>query len=353
MDTLNSLNIIKQELIKQKELLEEQGIVVNVANTNPSPSEITTALGGITTDFAQADATPEDVRAGKTFFGNSNKVQTGTLDLSLIDTQQDIINCFITGASSCEIFIPEDPKYTTIKKYAFAGSKSDNRPFYKQDLTIPSNITTIYDGAFQFTDITGKVVIPSTCKQIGSNVFQSCNLTEVVANGGLTKSSTNTFNDCPNLKKVTINAPITHIANNLFSFGTGIEEIHLPSTLTYIGSTPFYRTYYIIMLRFTSTTPVTLSSGTFADIKNASIVVPYLNYDAYFTATNYQQYSNPMFGWGDFVAGETLPSTSADGLYTITWHTTLDDAKNVTNPITSCTEDAMLYGVFTEIITEE
>ena len=44
---MDSLNLLKQELINQKTLLDQKGFPVTTANTNPSPSEITSAIENI------------------------------------------------------------------------------------------------------------------------------------------------------------------------------------------------------------------------------------------------------------------------------------------------------------------
>ncbi|MBQ3502885.1 MAG: hypothetical protein IJA72_04410 [Clostridia bacterium] len=78
---MDSLNLLKQELINQKTLLDQKGFPVTTANTNPSPSEITSAIESINVNFALADASPQDVALGKTFYAQTGDLKTGTLDV--------------------------------------------------------------------------------------------------------------------------------------------------------------------------------------------------------------------------------------------------------------------------------
>ena len=78
---MNSIDIIKQELINQKTLLEQKGFTVNVANTNPSPTEITEAINNIEVNLTLANATVDDVALGKTFYAQSGELKTGTVDI--------------------------------------------------------------------------------------------------------------------------------------------------------------------------------------------------------------------------------------------------------------------------------
>ena len=80
---MNNIEILKQELLSQKEKIERLGGTVKVANIHPSPSEITTGISTIpATDFSITTATEEDVAMGKTFFSKDANLKMGK---SLID----------------------------------------------------------------------------------------------------------------------------------------------------------------------------------------------------------------------------------------------------------------------------
>ena len=77
---MNSLEQLKKELILQKSEIENKGGSVSVANTNPSPSEITEGIKSIElTDFAKADASADDVLLGKKFYSGNKDLKVGSL----------------------------------------------------------------------------------------------------------------------------------------------------------------------------------------------------------------------------------------------------------------------------------
>jgi len=66
---MSSLEALKQELLTQRSLIESKGGTVEVAHTNPSPSEITAGINTIQApNMTLATATEENVLEGKTFY---------------------------------------------------------------------------------------------------------------------------------------------------------------------------------------------------------------------------------------------------------------------------------------------
>ena len=147
---MNSLETLKKELIKQKELLDNKGFAVTVANDNPSPSEITSAIEKINFDFTLTTATESDVLAGKTFYSKTNEIKTGTLDLNIIQKYENIIANLISAETKIDIYIPET--ITRIRKYGYytnlKSSPLNLLAYSANNLTIPNNIRTIEDYAF-------------------------------------------------------------------------------------------------------------------------------------------------------------------------------------------------------------
>lgn len=76
---MNNLEMLKQELISQKEAIEEKGGKVIVGASHPSPSEITNGIKTIeAVDFKQTTATTADVIRGKTFYTTDGELKMGT-----------------------------------------------------------------------------------------------------------------------------------------------------------------------------------------------------------------------------------------------------------------------------------
>ena len=347
---MNSLETLKQELILQKNILDEKGFIVNTQNTHPSPNEITETLNNMDINFSVADALPEDVKAGKTFFAGSNGLKTGTMDAKEMDNLKDLINCFITGTGSFEINIPTGSAYTQIRDSAFKTSEKAPDTFYKHNLTIPDNITAIGNNSFQYTYLTGKLTIPSSCTKIGEYAFERSSITEFECHSGMTSSSHYMLANCPTVERIILHAPITATANYQFANAHALKEIYLPSTLKNLGSTSFYNSAGIEMVEFTGDVPPTpYYASTFK--VGAIFCVPYLKFDDYWNATNYQSNSRVMFGVGTFNEGYLLPANDEANLYDITWYGSFDDAKNQVNPITLASHTGKMYARFAEIET--
>ena len=65
------------------------------------------------------------------------------------------------------------------------------------------------------------------------------------------------------------------------------------------------------------------------------ILVPALVVNKYMNGTNYPSKSTYTYlGYATYESGETLPATTTDETYTLTWYATRADAIAQTNPIT-------------------
>ncbi len=85
-------------------------------------------------------------------------------------------------------------------------------------LTLPENLQSISDNAFNGTRHLGKIVLPPSVVEIGENAFRSSGLTSVA---------------------IPENANIIRIGSNAFSDNNSLSEIYLPSTVEFIGENAF------------------------------------------------------------------------------------------------------------------
>lgn len=87
-----SLETLKQELIYQKGAVEAKGGTVQVAGSNPSPSEITAGINSIESlDVHLATAVETDVLEGKTFFAGDRTLKTGVLSATNETTLDEVL----------------------------------------------------------------------------------------------------------------------------------------------------------------------------------------------------------------------------------------------------------------------
>ena len=144
-----------------------------------------------------------------------------------------------------------DEGVTTIGRYAFSWMNFT-------DVTLPSTMYEIGDGAFQsctelkninlpeglaklgefvFEDCTSleQIQIPSTLAEISWGAFYGCGLTSIVIPDTVTDIQDYAFIYCSNLKNVTLSDNLITIGSRCFEGCTSLTEIELPDTLAEIS----------------------------------------------------------------------------------------------------------------------
>lgn len=302
-----------------------------------------------TSDLTSTTATENDVKLGKTFFSQSNEIKTGTFDTSYYENVGNKILSFVSGQVPMEIEIPTT--ITKIKKNAFYTDTATGdiaNLFYKENLTIPDNITEIGYAAFRQCYITGTLTIPANCTHIQGHAFNSATMPEVVLYNGFHSNATYIFSLCKQIKKVVLKDPVGAIPNFTFNECTALTDVIFPETPSELAPSAFKNCYNMKRFTFVGPNPYILASNSLTSYKTVALLVPYEYYDIYDNASNYHAHGNPMFGYGEFEQGTTLP-TGIDG-YTFVWYQSYDDAKSQTNPVTSCDTSGTYYAIATEIV---
>lgn len=129
----------------------------------------------------------------------------------------------------------ENSNTVSISSYAFENCG------VLTSVTLPSQITTISDYAFQNTGIKN-IVIPASVEYISQYAFYNCGLLESVVfeNGTESKMIQNyAFTNCSKLKSVTFPNTLYYIGTSAFENCTSLEEVDIPSSVTRLYNNTF------------------------------------------------------------------------------------------------------------------
>ena len=224
---------------------------------------------------------------------------------------------------------------TTIGNTAFANCYS------LSSITIGNSVTTIGNSVFSNCQSLSSITIPNNVTSIGTSAFNSCySLYSITIPNNVTSIGTGAFNGCYSLSSITIPNNVTTIGNQAFQHCYSLSSITIPNSVTTIGTYAFYNCNSMDYIRFTRSTPPTVqASSAWTNVSTTTIIyVPALVSNLYMNGTNYPNKANYKYvGYATYTSGETLPSTTTDETYTLTWYATSADAISQTNPITQGT----------------
>lgn len=322
---MNNLELLKQQLIAQKEILESKGITVATAHTNPSPSELTNAISNINVmDTTKITATAEDVKQGKTFYDPTGSLATGTL----------------------------------------ANNSDDLFPTYLNRLLPESFDKDISYQPYLFSDIntpTGKHIVTEGTTTLPHHTFFASNLEQIILPNSLTSFGEECFRDSNNLKSITIPDSVTELPNNCFYANSALEEINFGTGITSIPSRAFYNLPSLKSLVFpaniieintsnfnysNSVESVTFE-GEDTEVKlvlfnnkyptNMKIFVPFTSLFKYLEQSTIYYYRVRVMSKVE-ITDETefpTPSTETTKSISLIWATNADDILSKTNLITT------------------
>lgn len=268
----------------------------------------------------------------------SISVTTGSfvLQTSSTDVSSILWNGNNNGSS------PDKAYNNAIKKIEIGGGATSigSKAFYNcyslSSITIPDSVTSIGSSAFYYCYSLSSITIPNGVTSISDSAFYYCqSLSSITIPEGITSIGGSAFNSCTSLSSITLPNTLTSISNSAFNGCTALSSITIPNGVTSIGNTVFYNCSYMTYIKFTRTTPPTVSNSNAGSSVSTStrILVPINTYGAYTTATNYPSSSTFVYlVYGTYTSGDVLPTTTTDN-YNLTWYASMDDAASQTNPI--------------------
>lgn len=292
---------------------------------------VTVEPGTVTAD---ATATADDIRLGKTAYGADGKM-TGTIadyDGSSEPTSGKSLFAQLVDGTITEVTADDLKDINNIRSHVFSYSFrlstvsiSDDIRYIQNDafhscsnlttIMISNSVTHIGRSAFQGCSSLTSILIPNSISVIDDHVLSECTkLTNVIMGNNVTTIKNNAFSGCRSLTSITIPDSVTSIGdyvwwlcsslssiiipNNVISLGSYVfsdcsklANITIGKSVTSINTWAFHNngtdiasgTIYTIL----ATTPPTIQSGTFDKAKINKIIVPVGTSAAYKAATNW------------------------------------------------------------------
>lgn len=115
--------------------------------------------------------------------------------------------------------------------------------------TIPSNVTTVGEGAFEGCINITELVIPANVITIGKNAFKDCTgIKAIVLGGGLKTIEESAFINCTGISNIAFPQNVKLIGDSAFSDCTNLQYVTLHDSIEYLGKNAFYNTKFITNL---------------------------------------------------------------------------------------------------------
>lgn len=331
---MDNLETLKQELIAQKNSLNSKGYTVTIANTNPSPKEITNTITTIP-DLRLADATVTDVASGKTFYSGNGELKTGVAEISDSgnSVSMDEINRLIQGQIMGSYTTGVPAGATKIRAYCFTeGERSD---LVKGAFVIPEGVTEIGKYAFAFTNIES-ITFPESLTSILAYAFTNCiYITSLDLPDGVTDLQPYTFQNITELTSISLGSALTRIQSYNFRVNNVLQSITFPASLTQIQANNFVTNPELREIRLLGNSTLFQNSGNLATLHDDCVI--WCNYDAieyYAGVTNWTKHLSKLICTYTVEEDGSFP-TPTDSDNTFHWFITEADARARTNEISA------------------
>lgn len=137
-------------------------------------------------------------------------------------------------------------------------------------ITIPNNVISIGEMAFNWCESLTSINIPSSVAEIGEGAFNHCkSLEKIVLPNSLAEISNGAFSNCESLKDVVLPSNITRIGEFAFDECISLTEIKIPLTVTEIGIGAFNNCKSLRKITVQWRTPINLTQDvSYIDVFN-------------------------------------------------------------------------------------
>ena len=198
---------------------------------------------------------------------------------------KDMKNLIKCPATKTQVNI--ENSITTIENCAFSNCLFAN-------ITIPQNVTSIGNSAFEGCQKLTSLKIPENVSTIGKRAFTGCsNLEKITIPESVTTIEDEVFFNCKNLTNVTIPNSVKSIGEAAFSDCESLTNITIPSSVTSIGTNAFGIEKLVEIHCKATTPPTQLEFGAFFDIfSSCKLYVPTNSVDAYKAAEHWKKFTN-------------------------------------------------------------
>ena len=158
-----------------------------------------------------------------------------------------------------------------------------------KSITIPNGITSFENYMFQSCSSLTFITIPKSVTTFGNNVFSYCSaLTSIAIPNGVTSFENYMFQSCSALTSITIPNSVTSFGNSALLSCSALTSITIPNSVTDIKSSGMSGCYGLGNIKFSRSTPATVSTNVFYDLPTDCIIyVPTGSLSAYTSASNY------------------------------------------------------------------
>ena len=209
-------------------------LVIGNSLTSFDNLPITSALESITIGDGITEIGAEKFKDFKnltsvTIGGGVTKIGTsafaGCTGLTSVEIPNNVTNISGSAFHSCSNLT----EFIVSGDHTAYSSSEDNKVLYNKEKTT----------LFAYPSATGAVTIPDNVTTIGESAFEGCsNLTSVTIPDSVTTIGSSAFNGCSNLASVTIPDSVTTIGSHVF-YGCGLTSVTIPDSVTTIGGSAF------------------------------------------------------------------------------------------------------------------